>query len=65
MDTQLAALEERIRKVVALCQNLRRENLALRQDLAANQQKLKHLDAKLEVARTRVSNLIERLPEDV
>jgi cell division protein ZapB len=65
MDTQLAALEERIRKVVALCQNLRRENLALRQDLAANQQKLKQLDAKLEVARTRVSSLIDRLPEDV
>ncbi len=65
MDTQLAALEERIRKVVALSQNLRRENIALRQDLAASQQKLKQLDAKLEVARTRVSSLIERLPEDV
>jgi cell division protein ZapB len=64
MDTQLAALEERIRKVVALCQNLRRENLALRQDLAANQQKLKQLDAKLEAAQTRLASLIDRLPED-
>lgn len=64
MDTQLAALEECIRKVVALCQNLRRENLALRQDLAANQQKLKQLDAKLGAAKTRLSNLINHLPED-
>jgi cell division protein ZapB len=64
MDTQLAALEECIRKVVALCQNLRRENLALRQDLAASQQKLKRLDAKLEAARTRLSSMINQLPED-
>lgn len=64
MDTQLAALEESIRKVAALCQNLRRENLALRQDLAASQQKLKQLDAKLEAARTRLSSMINQLPED-
>ncbi len=64
MDTQLAALEERIRKVVALCQNLRRENLALRQDLAANQQHLRQLDAKLQTAKTRLSSLISHLPED-
>jgi cell division protein ZapB len=64
MDTQLAALEERVRKVVALCQNLRRENLALRQDLAGSQQELKQLDAKLAAAKTRLSNLISHLPED-
>lgn len=64
MDTQLAALEERIRKVAALCQSLRKENLALRQDAAANQQQIKALAAKLETARTRIANLVEHLPED-
>jgi cell division protein ZapB len=64
MDTQLAGLEERIRRVVALCQNLRRENIALRQDLAASQQKLKQLDAKLEATKIRLSSLINHLPED-
>ncbi|HYP68393.1 MAG TPA: hypothetical protein VEP67_09110 [Thiobacillaceae bacterium] len=64
MDTQLTALEERIRKVVALCQNLRRENIALRQDLAASEQKVKQLDAKLEAAKARLSSLINHLPED-
>lgn len=64
MDTQLTALEERVRKVVTLCQNLRRENLALRQDLAANQQDLKQLDAKLQAAKIRLSSLIDQLPED-
>jgi cell division protein ZapB len=64
MEPQLAALEERVRKVAALCQNLRRENLALRQDLAAHQQRVKQLDAKLQEAKARVTKLIERLPED-
>ena len=64
MDTHLAILEERIRKVVALCQNLRKENLALRQDVASNQQQIKALSTKLEAAKTRLSRLIERLPED-
>ena len=64
MDTQLAALEERIRKVAALSHHLRAENLALRQELAASQQRIKQLDAKLQVARTRLSGLIDRLPED-
>jgi len=64
MDTQLAVLEDRIRKVVALCQNLRKENLALRQDVAASQQQIKSLAAKLDTAKTRIGSLIERLPED-
>ncbi|MGA7178861.1 MAG: hypothetical protein WBX11_04640 [Thiobacillaceae bacterium] len=64
MDTQLEALEERVRKVVTLCQNLRKENLALRQDIASHQQQIRTLTSKLETARIRLSNLIERLPED-
>jgi cell division protein ZapB len=64
MDTQLAALEDRVRKVVALCQNLRRENIALRQEVASGQQQVKVLNTKLEAARIRILKLIERLPED-
>jgi cell division protein ZapB len=64
MDTQLAVLEERIRKVVALCQNLRKENIALRQGVASGQQQIKALNTKLEAARIRILSLIERLPED-
>jgi cell division protein ZapB len=64
MDTQLAVLEDRIRKVVALCQNLRKENIALRQDVASGQQQIKTLNTKLEAARIRILSLIERLPED-
>jgi cell division protein ZapB len=65
MDIELAALEERIRKVAALCQSLRKENLSLRQNVAASQQQIKQLNAKLEHARARLASLIERLPEDV
>ncbi len=64
MDSELAVLEERIHKVVTLCQNLRKENLALRQDIAGNQQQIKALNMKLEAAKTRLASLIDRLPED-
>lgn len=64
MDTQLAVLEERIRKVISLCHHLRKENLALRQDVASNQQQIKALNTKLETASARLARLIDRLPED-
>ena len=64
MNGELDTLEAKIRQVADLCQTLRRENTALRQQLLAAQQdnKLKH--TRLESAKTRLQTLLDKLPED-
>jgi len=62
MQKELDSLAQKIQLASELCQRLRKENQHLRQELAASQQKLKQLNAKLETARTRVESLIDNLP---
>lgn len=62
MDKELDALAHKIQLVSELCQRLRRENQNLRQELAASQQTVRQLSAKLDAARTRVESLIDSLP---
>lgn len=64
MHTELDLLEAKIRQVAELCQSLRQENIALRQQLLAAQHETKQLTARLDAAKARVQGLIDTLPED-
>jgi len=65
MHAELDSLEAKIRQVAELCHTLRRENIALRQQLLAAQQDNKQLTTRLDAAKTRLQALLETLPEDV
>lgn len=64
MHAELDTLEAKIRQVAELCQSLRLDNIALRQQLLASQQDNKQLTARLDAAKTRLHALLETLPED-
>lgn len=63
MDAELKSLEEKVSQLVRFCQRLRDENHALRQRLAAEQNENKRLHEKLDGARARLENLLDRIPE--
>jgi cell division protein ZapB len=65
MHAELDSLEAKIRQVAELCQTLRRENIALRQQLLTAQQDNKQLTTRLEAAKTRLLTLLDTLPEDL
>ena len=65
MHAELDTLEAKIRQVAELCHGLRRENIALRQQLLSTQQENKQLTTRLDAARARLLALLETLPEDV
>ncbi len=65
MHAELETLEAKIRQVAELCHALRRENVALRQQLLSTQQENKQLTTRLEAAKTRLHALLDTLPEDV
>jgi cell division protein ZapB len=64
MHAELDTLEAKIRQVAELCNTLRRENIALRQQLLTAQQDTKQLTTRLDAAKTRLQALLETLPED-
>ncbi len=63
MDAELKQLEQKLSQLLEFCQRLRDENHRLRQQLAYEQNHNKHLSDKLAGARTRLANLLERIPE--
>ena len=65
MHAELDTLEAKIRQVAELCQTLRNENIALRQQLLAAQQHTRQLTTRLDAAKKRLQALLETLPEDV
>ncbi|MHB1145943.1 MAG: hypothetical protein ACYCZS_13705 [Thiobacillus sp.] len=65
MHAELDTLEAKIRQVAELCQTLRNENIALRQQLLAAQQDTRQLTTRLDAAKARLQALLETLPEDV
>ncbi len=65
MHAELDTLEAKIRQVAELCHALRRENIALRQQLLGTQQDNKQLTTRLDAAKARLQALLETLPEDV
>ena len=65
MHAELDTLEAKIRQVADLCHSLRKENIALRQQLLTAQQDNKQLMTRLDAAKTRLQALFDTLPEDV
>lgn len=63
MDSELIALEERIRQAAALCKQLRAENLELRQRIAQLENGNRRLEAKVADAVRRVESLLGKIPE--
>ena len=63
MNTELSALEERIRQTAELCQRLRDENRDLRQRLVALETDRQGLAARMDGARDRLENLLRQIPE--
>ncbi len=63
MDIDLASLEEKIRQAAQLCQRLRDENRNLRRQIADLEGDRRVLQEKIEGARSRLENLLRRMPE--
>lgn len=64
MEAELQNLEDRVNALAKLCQQLRAENLDLRQEVLVLRGDNKRLNEKLDGARARVDALLEQLPED-
>ena len=63
MESELNALEEKIDQFVRLCQQLRSENIQLRQQLASVISENKHQAEKINTAAGHLEALLTRLPE--
>jgi len=62
VDTELNSLEAKVSQFVTLCERLRAENTALRQQLATAQNDAKRLNERIDGAKSRLEGLINRLP---
>ena len=60
-DPQLKELEKKIDELIALCQELNRENQALKADSAGWREERQELMDKNELARNKVEAMIDRL----
>ncbi len=65
MRAELDTLEAKLHQVADLCQQLRRDNVALRQQLVAAQHDNRQLATRLDAAKGRLQALLDTLPEDV
>lgn len=63
MEAELNALDDKIRQLLQLCQKLRKDNSALRQQLATVHNQTKLLEERIGAARTRLETLLEQVPE--
>ena len=65
MESDLKALEEKVSQLLGLCQQMRTDNLELRQDLAQAQDEVRQLKENMAQAGERLEALIGSLPEGV
>jgi cell division protein ZapB len=63
MESELKALEDKIDQFVRLCQQLRSENIHLRQQLAAATSENKRLVEKINAAADRLEALLAQFPK--
>lgn len=63
MDAELDTLDQKINQLVQFCQRLRKDNGALRQQLASAQNENKRLAEKIGAAQSRLEALLEQVPE--
>lgn len=63
MESELKALEDKIHQFVRLCQQLRSENIHLRQQLAAATSENRHLVEKINAAADRLEVLLAQFPQ--
>ena len=63
VEAEFNSLESKVAQFVGLCERLRAENIALRQELAAARNDAKRLNEKIDGARAKVEQLLSRLPE--
>jgi cell division protein ZapB len=64
MEADLKALEDKVAQLISLCQQLRAENIDLRQELAQAQNDARQLKENMALAGDRLEALLETLPED-
>jgi len=64
MQAELSALEQKINQFIQLCQQLRAENVRLRQQLAAASNENKKLADKIDSAKIRLESLLGKIPEN-
>ena len=62
MDTELAALEERVETLIAYARELRAANELLRGELLASQERNRDLAPRMAQATERLDTLIARMP---
>lgn len=63
MEAEFNALDEKVQQLVQLCQRLRRDNTALRQQLASAKNENARLNEKISIAAERLETLIDQVPE--
>lgn len=63
MQAEMKSLEEKVAQIAQMCQQLRTENIQLRQQLATAQNQSKLLGDKIVGAQTRLEALMEQIPE--
>ena len=62
VEAEFNSLEAKVEQFVDLCERLRAENNALRQQLAAAQNDAKRLHEKIDGATSKLEGLLNRLP---
>jgi len=62
VEAEFNSLEAKVAQFVALCERLRTENQALRQELAAARTDAKRLNEKINGAKELLEGLLSRLP---
>ena len=63
LQSDVSALEEKIRLAVSLCRHLREENRGLRERLASLESSQRQVEEKVSNARSRLENLLKTIPE--
>ena len=65
MEAELKALEDKVSQLLGLCQQMRTENLELRQELAQAQNEVRQMKENMSSASDRLEALISSLPEGI